>query len=100
MPLSAKRMDIDKVNPDSEVQGGRDYHRREFFGTKKGKVFLTYTKNGRDKIKNCKVKSWTMSPTSGGGEVKFLVPKLDPVPCTLGISNKLEAVGIGDFTIK
>jgi len=44
-----------------------------YFGTKKGKVYLEYQSTGQKK--NCKVTSWSMNQTSGVSEIKFVVPK-------------------------
>ena len=51
-----------------------------FFGTKKGKVYLEYL----GKNKNCKVTNWTMN------SITFLIPKkLAEGRCLLNISNKI-----------
>ncbi len=48
------------VNDEITIIGG-------FFGTKKGKVILGE--------KNCRVKSWTMNPATGLGEIHFVIPR-------------------------
>ena len=71
-----------------------------FFSTKKGKVYLRYTdKSGKDKLKTCKVTSWTMISTTGVSEIKFVVPKLVPGVYPLSISNKVGTAVAGNFTI-
>jgi hypothetical protein len=60
-----------------------------FLGTKKGKVYLEYLDNGQPKKKNCKVKSWTMDPSSGVSEIRFVVPKLNSRDYTLKVTNKV-----------
>jgi hypothetical protein len=47
-----------------------------FFGSEKGKVYLTYLNNGQTKRKNCKVTYWYMNPSTGASELRFAVPKL------------------------
>ena len=60
-----------------------------FLGTKKGKVYLEYLDNGQPKKKNCKIKSWTMDPTTGVSEIIFVVPKLNSGDYTLKVTNKV-----------
>jgi hypothetical protein len=60
-----------------------------FFGGKKGKVYLEGQGNGQRK--NCKVTSWTMSPTDGTSVIKFIVPKVDAGNYWLYVSNKVGA---------
>jgi YD repeat-containing protein len=47
-----------------------------FFGIKKGKVYLEYLSNGQTKKKNCKVTYWYMNPKNGVSELRFVVPKV------------------------
>ena len=61
-----------------------------FFGTKKGKVYLEYL----GKNKNCKVTDWNMN------SITFLVPKkLAEGTYPLNIANKVGTVGVVGFTI-
>jgi YVTN family beta-propeller protein len=61
-----------------------------FFGTKKGKVYLEYL----GKNKNCKVTGWNMT------SITFLVPKkLVEGKYPLNITNKIGTVGVVGFTI-
>jgi hypothetical protein len=61
-----------------------------FFGTKKGKVYLEYF----GKNKNCKVTDWNMN------SITFLVPKkLVEGKYPLNITNKVGTVGVVGFTI-
>jgi len=61
-----------------------------FFGTKKGKVYLEYF----GKNKNCKVSGWNMT------SITFLVPKkLVEGKYPLNITNKIGTVGVVGFTI-
>jgi hypothetical protein len=60
-----------------------------FLGTKKGKAYLEYLDNGQPKKKNCKVTSWTMDPSSGVSEIRFVVPKLNSGDYTLKVTNKV-----------
>jgi hypothetical protein len=75
-----------------------------FFGIKKGKVYLEYLSNGQTKKKNCKVTYWYMNPTNGASELRFVVPKLsnsfpaDAYP--LKVDNKIGiATASTNFTI-
>jgi hypothetical protein len=54
-----------------------------FFGTKKGKVYLEYEEDGTPVRKNCKVLRWAMEPTSGDGEIVFVVPAMMPEVCNV-----------------
>jgi uncharacterized repeat protein (TIGR02543 family) len=61
-----------------------------FFGTKKGKVYLEYL----GKNKNCKVTDWNMT------SIIFLVPKkLAEGKYPLNITNKIGTAGVVGFTI-
>ncbi|MFX0198536.1 MAG: IPT/TIG domain-containing protein [Candidatus Hodarchaeota archaeon] len=53
-----------------------------FFGTKKGKLYLG--------DRRCKIRGWTMEPTSGRSEIVFLVPiDLSPGDYDLTVENKV-----------
>jgi len=69
-----------------------------FFGTRKGKVYLEYEKNGKLKRKACRVTSWGMD------SITFLVPKTSkrfpPGAYPLKVINKVGIAGApSDFTI-
>lgn len=53
----------------------------EFFGSKKGKIYLEYEEGNLMKTINCKVLKWWMDPTTGESEVIFKVPKMLPAMC-------------------
>ena len=66
-----------------------------FFGTKKGKVYLENPTTG--KKKSCRIKYWYMEPANGESTLTFLVPNLpknfsygEPYP--LKITNKVGTV--------
>ena len=65
--FTVKTPEIDLINPTSGPAGDEITIYGFFFGTKKGKVFL----GG----KSCKIRSWTMDPTTGASEIRFVVPK-------------------------
>ncbi len=65
--FTVKPPEIDSVEPTQGIVNDEITLKGLFFGTKKGKITL----GG----KNCRVKTWTMDPTSGGSEVVFVVPK-------------------------
>jgi hypothetical protein len=67
-----------------------------FFGTKKGKAYLEYEKNGQPKNKGCKVMSW------GIDRITFVVPKglVSGIAYPLKVTNKVgTAEAPSDFTI-
>lgn len=76
-----------------------------YFGSKKGKVYLEYEQNGQLKKKSCKVTEWSMynKPVDGESHIKFIVPKLPkgllPGPYTLTIVNKVGKNSI-TFTVE
>ena len=75
-----------------------------FFGIKKGKVYLEYESNGQTKNKNCKVTYWYMDPTTGASEVRFIVPKVSKSfiasDYPLKVDNKIGiATASPNFTI-
>jgi hypothetical protein len=75
-----------------------------FFGIKKGKVYLEYLSNEQTKKKNCKVTWWYMNLTTGASEVRFIVPKVSKtLPAgdyPLKVYNKIgTATADTDFTI-
>jgi hypothetical protein len=62
-----------------------------FFGTKKGKVYIDYG----NKPKKCKVSSWQMTATTGASTIVFDVPTgIVPGDYSLRVSNK-----VGEDTI-
>ena len=79
---------------DNGAQGVNINLTGDFFGTKKGKVYLEYRNSkGQDKLKSCKIISWGMNA------ITFQVPKLEPGIYPLSISNKVGNVLVGSFTI-
>ena len=70
-----------------------------FFGTRKGRVYLEYEKNGKPKKKNCRVRTWGMD------SVTFVVPKTSRnFPASsypLRIQNSVGIAGApADFTVE
>ena len=55
--------------------------RGRFFGTIQGKIYLEYDEGGDPVRKNCKVLRWVMDPTTGDGEIIFMVPRMLPEVC-------------------
>lgn len=71
----------------------------KFFSTK-GRVYIEgVKKNGKTRLKRCKVTYWFMDPATGDSELRFLVPTVF-VPGTypLTIVNKVDTVAT-NFTI-
>jgi hypothetical protein len=60
---------IDPGDNDHGASGDPITINGDFFGTKKGKVYLEYEKDGKPMKKNCKVTSWGMNG------ITFIVPK-------------------------
>ena len=62
------------VSVDSSGQPGNEKTLSgNFFGSKKGKIYLEDQSTGQKK--NCKVTSWSMDKATGASSIKFLVPK-------------------------
>jgi len=82
-----KPPEIDSLDYTSGVAGTPITITGNFFGIKKGKVYLEYEKNGKLKKKNCKVNSWDMD------SIIFFVPKTSKsFPAkeyTLKVTNKV-----------
>jgi hypothetical protein len=56
----------------------------KFFGTIKGKIYLEYEEGGYPVRKNCRVLRWTTTdPTTGEGEIVFVVPPMLPEVCNV-----------------
>jgi hypothetical protein len=75
-----------------------------YFGSKKGKIYLEDQVSGL--TKSCRVVSWSMDPTSGESTVIFTVPKPKgyvqgvSTPYTLKVTNKIgTATAAVPFTI-
>ena len=77
------------VDPVSGTEGAEITVSGNYFGSKKGKVYLVNPSTG--KKKNYKVTSWTMNPTDGTSVIKFIVPKVDAGNYWLYVSNKVGA---------
>ena len=77
------------ADPVSGTEGAEITVSGNYFGSKKGKVYLVNPSNG--KKRNCKVISWTMNPTDRTSAIKFIVPKVDAGNYWLYVSNKVEA---------
>lgn len=66
----------------------------KFFGTRKGKVYLEYTKGDDAKKAPCHVVSWAMDPQTGASTIVFRVPKtLDPGTYQLKVMNRVGTEG-------
>ena len=70
-----------------------------FFGTKKGKVYLVYEKDGKPKKKNCKITFWSMDTITL--EVPKTSKSFPPNIYPLKVENKVGiAVTAPDFTVQ
>ena len=69
------RPDIEFISPEEEVVKTHVTISGNYFGSKKGKVFLEYVKNDKQKKKRCKVLEWIMDSGTGVSSITFKVPK-------------------------
>jgi subtilisin family serine protease len=103
--FTVKNPELDPMAHISHWPGDEIIVTGNFFGIKKGKVYLEYKdSNGQTKKKNCKVTYWYMNPTNGASELRFVVPKLsNSFPAgtyPLKVDNKIGiATADTDFTI-
>ncbi len=73
--FSIKAPEILSVNPSSGSVGSQITIHGNFFGTKKGKVYLGYVVQGKATKRSSVVGSWIVDPASGEGDIVFAVPK-------------------------
>jgi hypothetical protein len=86
-----KNPEIDPSTPDHGTPGDEITMPGRFFGTKKGKVYIEYEKDGQRAA--CPIKLWTMEPATGTSEVRFRIPQIKySGPCVLIIANKVGAL--------
>jgi len=91
---------IDSLSSTEGFEGEEITISGSYFGTKKGKVYLEYEKDGVPKKKSCQVRLWTMDPMTGDSQIIFVVPKgLDPTTYPLTIINKVGSTQTG-FEVK
>lgn len=93
--LSTMAPDRGKTGTEVEISG-------QFFGTKKGKVYLEDPTS--KKRKACKILEWTMYDTANGySRLRFVVPTIptdfEPGPYTLTVMNRVGSVSTV-FTIE
>ena len=94
MPGSFIMMALEIVSVDpSGIPGEEKTLSGNYFGSKKGKVYLGTQK--------CKVLSWTMEKTIGISQVRFVVPKkMAPEPYRLTLTSKVGSATLASgFTI-
>ena len=85
--------DINSTEPTSGSTGDEITINGLFFSTKKGKVAL----GG----KTCRVLSWTMNPTTGQSEIRFLIPEgLDPGTYELTVTTAKVGSDTVNFTVE
>ena len=91
---------IASVNPNAGGAGDQITIHGKFFGTKKGKVYLGYSVNGRPIKKYCSVVSWTVDPVTEEGDIVFGVPQgLVPGVYDLIVTNNSAGSDTDVFTI-
>ena len=93
------------VDADLGLPGDQIEITGNYFGSKKGKIYLEDPVTER--MEKCRVISWSMDPTNGESTVIFAVPKPKgyvpgiPTPYTLKVTNKIgTATASTPFTIQ
>jgi hypothetical protein len=99
-----KNPELDTLLDNSGRTGDKITVTGNFFGTKKGKVYLEYDKSGQTKKKNCKVTNWSMNEATGVSTLTFDVPKVSKsFPAgnyPLKVENKVgTAIADTNFTV-
>jgi hypothetical protein len=100
--FTVKAPEIVEVNPKSGSGGNYITIHGNFFGTKKGKVYLGYVVKGKPTKKSCSVVSWAVDPVTEEGDIVFVVPNGLP----LGAYNIIVTNNVGSdalvsgFTVK
>jgi hypothetical protein len=91
-----KAPEIEAITPGSGSPGESITISGNYFGSKKGKVFLGYTDAKTSKYikKSCSISSWS------GEEIVFIVPKLPPGSYDVTITNSVWSDTYAGFTIK
>ena len=94
--------EILSVNPPSGLPSNPVVISGNYFGSKKGKVYLEDQVSG--KKKTCKVTNWQMEPTNGQSTITFVVPKLSKafnyeVAYPLKITTKAKETAETTFTV-
>ena len=99
--FTVKRPEIVSVNPNMGTAWDQITIRGNFFGMKKGTVYLGYTLKGQPAKKNCSVLSWTVDPATGAGEIVWVVPQgLVPGVYNLIVTNSIGSTTVsGGFTV-
>ena len=101
--FTVKAPEIIEVTPNVGAPGDEITIHGYFFGTKKPKVYLGYTMNGKPKKKSCSVVSWTVvDPSTGEGDIVCEVPTgLAPGIYDVIVTNSVGSnTGSGIFTIQ
>jgi hypothetical protein len=76
------------IDPDSGSLAEEIEVSGNYFGTKKGKIYLDDPVSGKKKI--CKVTEWSMyDRVNGASRIRFIVPKLNSGDYTLKVTNKV-----------
>jgi hypothetical protein len=74
-----KPPEIHWISEDSGKGGDKVILGGKFFGTKKGKVYLSYLADGKPQRKRCPVIGWNMDSKTAEGIIIFVVPEdLEP----------------------
>ena len=81
------------IDPVSGTEGAEITVSGNYFGSKKGKVYLVNPSSG--KKKNCKIITWSMDSVIGESHIHFVVPKKMP----LGTYNITVTNKVGSHTL-
>ena len=104
MTFTMKEPENVSVDVDLGLPGDQIEITGNYFGSKKGKIYLE--DQVTERMEKCRVISWSMDPTNGESTVIFAVPKPKgyvpgiPTPYTLKVTNKIgTAIASSAFTI-
>jgi hypothetical protein len=101
--FTVKPPEIVSVNTNAGTAWDQITIHGNFFGMKKGTVYLGYLVKGKPMKKNCSVASWTVDPATEKGDIVFVVPPgLAPGVYDLIVKNSVGSsdTEVGGFTVK
>jgi hypothetical protein len=77
--------------------GGAITIQGNYFGAKRGKVFLRYSGPKGVTLKACKVTSWVMDPTTGASTVLCTAPPMPAGDYTVVVENAVGSADVSDI---
>jgi hypothetical protein len=84
--FTVKTLEIGSLNKDRGTPGTEVKISGNFFGTKKGKVYL---ESASTKPKSCKVLEWNGVGAEGERTIRFVVPKMSADTYALRVTNSV-----------